>query len=150
MSDAKPLIVPLLPDDAEGLKGIALLCFPEKWTAADFLYFLNHDQRVAVGCRSADGKCLMAYFVGLLVQGDLDIISIATHPDFRGQGLGKRILESVLANSAVKRAFLEVRVSNQQAKKLYEASGFKLMGTRKKYYGGTEDALQLRWLRVKV
>ncbi len=137
---------PLIAADAAAVTEIARASFPEAWSEQDFLYFLTHDHRVAVGCVREGGK-LVAYFVGLLVQGDLDIISIATAPESRRQGISRRLLDEVLKAPAIERAFLEVRVSNSAAQGLYRAAGFLEMGIRKKYYGGKEDALQLRWVR---
>ncbi len=135
----------LTSEDAASVATIAAVSFPEKWSEKDFLYFLTHEHRVAVGID--DGSQLAAYFVGLLVQGDLDIISLATAPAVRRQGISRRLLDEVLADRRIERAFLEVRVSNSAAQGLYRAAGFKEMGIRKKYYGGVEDALQLRWTR---
>lgn len=139
-------LTPLSAADATALAAIAGLSFVEKWSEKEFLYFLTHEHRLAMGIRGDDGR-LLAYFVGLLVQGDLDVISVATLPEFRRKGLGRRLVEAALADLRVQRAFLEVRVSNTEAKRVYESVGFQVMGIRKKYYGGVEDAVQYRWRR---
>jgi ribosomal-protein-alanine N-acetyltransferase len=40
--------------------------------------------------------------------------------------------------------FLEVRVSNESAKKIYETYGFKDISIRKSYYADGEDAYVMR------
>ena len=144
-AEPKP-VSPLQFTDAAALCAIAGQSFPETWSEKDFRYFLTHPHRVALGVYS-DGGELLAYFVGILVQGDLDVVSLATLPAHRKKGMARLLLLAALADERVERAFLEVRISNGEAKQLYEAAGFKAMGIRKKYYGGVEDALQLRWTR---
>ena len=71
------------------------------------------------------------------------IINMAVHPEERGRGIGKKLMDSVLNERDV--FFLEVRVSNQIAQKLYGKYGFKIVGTRKSYYSDNgEDAYIMR------
>jgi ribosomal-protein-alanine N-acetyltransferase len=75
----------------------------------------------------------------------LHVATIATHPDFRRQGLGKKILVHALLaarDEGVIRAFLEVRERNEAAQNLYRILGFVEDGRRKEYYKDTmEDAI---------
>ena len=69
------------------------------------------------------------------------------HPDFRGLGLGKRLLAFILA-SAVRQgaayATLEVRGQNHLARNLYRKLDFRFVGIRKGYYQDNgEDAFLL-------
>lgn len=74
-----------------------------------------------------------------------DLLYVYTHPNFRRQNLARRLLEyafGILANkSQMEALFLEVRVSNIGAQKLYQSLGMSLVGTRKRYYANGEDAL---------
>jgi ribosomal-protein-alanine N-acetyltransferase len=72
------------------------------------------------------------------------IINMAVHPDYRGQEIGKRLMQHVLNDEDV--FFLEVRVSNDKAKSIYEKYGFKVIHTRKDYYADGEDAFVMRRL----
>ena len=58
------------------------------------------------------------------------------------------LLDAVLAEMAavgIRELFLEVRVSNRGARRLYEAYGFERIGLREGYYSRPrEDALVLR------
>ena len=69
---------------------------------------------------------------------EVHIINMAVHPDYQGKGIGKRLMQHVLNDEDV--FFLEVRVSNELAKKVYEKYGFKVINTRKGYYADGEDA----------
>ncbi|MDD5382883.1 MAG: ribosomal protein S18-alanine N-acetyltransferase [Candidatus Margulisbacteria bacterium] len=70
------------------------------------------------------------------------IINMAVDPGYRGQGIGNRLMQHVLNDEDV--FFLEVRVSNETAKKVYERYGFKVIDTRKGYYADGEDAYVMR------
>ena len=77
----------------------------------------------------------------------MHINNLAIHPDWRGRGLGRRLLARVLAAAygmGVRRATLEVRRSNLAAQRLYAAAGFRVVGVREGYYAQpVEDALVL-------
>ncbi len=74
------------------------------------------------------------------------VIAIAVHPDFRGRGIGKRLMETVLQEFkklGVKKVYLEVRVNNLPALRLYEKLGFKIVEYIPSYYRDGEDAFVL-------
>lgn len=71
------------------------------------------------------------------------LISIAVHPEFRGRGIGRRLMEECLArlrSKGVKRVRLEVRVSNRRAIELYRKLGFRVEDLLPNYYRDGEDA----------
>ena len=74
-----------------------------------------------------------------------DILTIATDPAFRGQGVARHLIAAMTARLREKGLgwlTLEVRPSNQAALGLYTALGFREVGRRKRYYRQpTEDAL---------
>ena len=76
------------------------------------------------------------------VLDEVHIINMAVHPDCRGKGIGKRLMQHVLNDEEV--FFLEVRASNETAKKIYEKYGFKVINIRKGYYADGEDAYVMR------
>jgi [ribosomal protein S18]-alanine N-acetyltransferase len=80
-----------------------------------------------------------------LVTTELHILAIATHPDYRGRGIARRLLEHVLTvarEAGCSLATLEVRRSNVPAITLYERAGFKTVHVRARYYqDDDEDAL---------
>jgi ribosomal-protein-alanine N-acetyltransferase len=73
------------------------------------------------------------------------IATIATHPEWRGRGVGKLILHNLMREAQRRRAAnvtLEVRASNTVAQNLYRKYGFEEVGLRKAYYqDNREDAL---------
>ena len=84
----------------------------------------------------------MAGYIILLDSIDVyEVIKIAVSPNYRGKGLGKKLLTSVLKDLD-KNLMLEVRVSNEPAINLYESLGFEKINIRKGYYGDTgEDGI---------
>ena len=62
--------------------------------------------------------------------------------------MGALLLDRILRSAAefgARTVFLEVRESNEEARKLYEARGFEVAGKRTKYYRKPdEDALIMR------
>ena len=89
----------------------------------------------------------VAGYAGLDHAGDTsDVMTIATLPRVRGRGLGRRLLEELVARSraaGAERLLLEVRADNTAARGLYDSAGFRLLQTRRGYYPGGVDALVL-------
>jgi ribosomal-protein-alanine N-acetyltransferase len=88
---------------------------------------------------------IVGYVLFWLLADEVDIHNIAVHPDFRRRGLGRLLLDQVVAaaraHDAV-RVTLDVRCSNTSAQRLYQTFGFVLQGLRKGYYSDNgEDAL---------
>lgn len=85
-------------------------------------------------------------FGGLWVMVDeAHITTFAVHPAWRRQGIGERLLVALLDVALAHRAreaTLEVRLSNEPARRLYEKYGFRPVGVRPRYYSDDgEDAL---------
>lgn len=88
-----------------------------------------------------------AVLIARVVAGEAELLNIVVSKDRRRQGLGQalvKVLVGAMKQALVKRIFLEVRVSNQAAIKLYESFGFREVGRRARYYQpDQEDALVL-------
>jgi ribosomal-protein-alanine N-acetyltransferase len=92
-------------------------------------------------------KQIGAYGVMSIAAGEAHLLNICVRQSFRGKGLGRAMLEHLIALARSHRAevmFLEVRPSNPPAIELYRKLGFAEVGTRRGYYpaqNGREDAL---------
>jgi [ribosomal protein S18]-alanine N-acetyltransferase len=65
------------------------------------------------------------------------ILNVTVHPDYRQQGIASLLICLMLRHlkdNACKAVYLEVRASNEAARKMYECAGFTVTGTRKNYY----------------
>jgi ribosomal-protein-alanine N-acetyltransferase len=87
-----------------------------------------------------------AAFWCVIDQGELGNVAVSS--DWRGYGLGARLVADVIERAArrgVREVFLEVRPTNLVARRLYERFGFVTVGRRRNYYQQpVEDALVLR------
>jgi ribosomal-protein-alanine N-acetyltransferase len=83
-----------------------------------------------------------------LVFDELHINNLAIRPELRARGLGRALLDRVLREGATlgaTRSTLEVRRSNESARRLYERAGFTLRGTRPRYYRNPEEDALILW-----
>ncbi len=83
-----------------------------------------------------------------VVFNELHVQNVAVHPQHRGRGLGRFLVEEALELGRAARclgAFLEVRESNTNARQLYVSMGFREVGKRKRYYSRPrQHAIQYR------
>jgi len=88
---------------------------------------------------------LAGYIVARIGAEELHINNVAVREGHRRRGLGRSLLDHVLAEArraGVTRAFLELRAGNSAALALYESCGFKVTSRRVRYYSDpVEDAL---------
>ena len=115
------------------------------WVVEERRAGLNQSQHVAEKTYGTVTHKIIAMIVGWLILDELHIATIATHPEFRMQGIGKKLLLHALKSArdeGVIRSFLEVRESNDAAIKMYKSFGFVEDGRRKEYYkDNNEDAV---------
>ncbi len=92
---------------------------------------------------------LVAYAIMSVDVGESHILNLCVSRDHQSRGLGKMLLTHLLEIAKERHAtmtFLEVRISNFAAIKLYLEHGFDEIGIRHNYYPakiGREDALIL-------
>lgn len=90
-------------------------------------------------------------FIGISMRQDsFHITNIATRPKYQSQGIGSFLIEVVIdlaEQTDRKRVTLEVRMSNEEAKRLYRNLGFQDVRIKKNYYhNNSEDALDMVYL----
>lgn len=117
----------------------------EAWSLASWWGELaGRPRREYLVAEDGDG---IAGYAGLDHAGDTsDVMTIATLPRVRGRGLGRCLLEELVARSraaGAERLLLEVRADNTAARGLYDSAGLRLLQTRRGYYPGGVDALVL-------
>jgi len=131
-------------DDLEQVVAIDQVSFSLPWPPRSFQFELTDNEASRCWVSDLDGR-VIAVLVGWFIVDELHIATIATHPEFRGQGIGRQLLLHVLGSAKEEgaiRAFLEVRESNLIALKMYRDFGFVEDGRRVKYYkDNCEDAI---------
>lgn len=86
----------------------------------------------------------VGYIIANLIGDETELLRIAVTDMYRGQGIGRTLLDFYLNDVAdeCNRCFLEVRASNQSARGLYEKYGYQEIALRKSYYSNpTEDGI---------
>ena len=87
----------------------------------------------------AEKDGLLAGYAGLLApgRGQADVLTIAVIKERWSEGIGGALLEGLLAEAGRRgctEVFLEVRVDNDRAQRLYRRYGFADAGLRRGYY----------------
>jgi ribosomal-protein-alanine N-acetyltransferase len=123
---------PLLPMERE-------LFGPSAWTAETFWSELAHPETrwyVVAALASAPERAIG--YAGLLAPGaEADVQTIAVAPAVQGRGVGRVLLNALIAEAARRSAtslLLEVRADNAPAVALYTARGFERIAVRRRYY----------------
>lgn len=86
---------------------------------------------------------LVGYAGGWIVDGQVQILKVATVPEMRRRGIARGLLARVASDArdlGAQGCSLEVRASNEGAQALYRTLGFEVLGVRPKYYSDREDA----------
>lgn len=91
-----------------------------------------------------DGEALVGYCGGWIVDGQVQILKIATDQAYRRRGIAAELIALVAADArdlGAAEMTLEVRASNAGAQTFYERMGLSSIGTRPHYYSDREDAV---------
>jgi ribosomal-protein-alanine N-acetyltransferase len=83
------------------------------------------------------GSNIIGFAISRIGADEAEILSIAVDSVHRGRGLSRNLLLTHLGHLAgrgVKTVFLEVEENNRPARRLYERSGFAVVGRRERYY----------------
>ena len=118
--------------------------FSLPWPERSFRFELAENPVSRCWVAESDGR-IMAMLVLWLIVDEAHIATIATHPDFRRQGMGEQLMIAALVsarNEGAARAFLEVRAGNAEALGMYKKYGFVVVAVRPRYYkDNSEDAI---------
>jgi len=133
--------------DLDGVLEVEAESFSNPWTREMYAWELRNRSVCHILVVRTD-ECRVAGFCAFwLVFDEIHINNLALRPRFRAQGIGTALLERVLVEArqlGARRATLEVRASNERARRLYERLGFYVAGVRRHYYTDpVEDALIL-------
>lgn len=141
-------IVPFAPQHVVAIAQLEQLCFADPWTEAGLQEELENTCARFLTAIDQTGR-VVGYIGSHTVLDEGYIANVAVSPDIRRQGIGKKLVYALLAQSTdLSFVTLEVRVSNEPAIRLYTDCGFQPVGTRKKFYSHpTEDALLMTWFR---
>ncbi|HEY0997925.1 MAG TPA: ribosomal protein S18-alanine N-acetyltransferase [Gemmatimonadaceae bacterium] len=140
-------LVPATRAQVDGIAAIEQCSFSDPWPTSAFIEALRNEHVWFVVATDGPKGAVVGYVVAWFVAGEGEIANVAVRPEWRGHGIGARLLDHTILEArerAVERLFLEVRESNLAAQGLYASRGFQQVGRRRGYYRRpNEDALVL-------
>lgn len=134
------------PEHIAQVAQLERMCFSSPWSERAIAGELNNS--LARWLVAVESDQVVGYIGSQAVMGEADVMNLAVLPEFRGKGIGRKLVETLIAELSavnVSSLTLEVRASNETALRLYTKLGFKQVGRRPCYYfAPREDALILR------
>ena len=131
-------------DDIPAVIELDQLSFSLPWPERSFRFELTENPASRCWVIELEGK-IVGMLVAWLLVDEAHIATIATHPDHRRQGIGRKLLAHALrymSKEGAVTSLLEVRESNTSAREMYRGFGYEDVGRRKGYYKDTgEDAI---------
>ncbi len=137
----------------QDLAGVAVLekeCFTDPWSEGMFLSSISDKNQYFLVAQ--DGQDIVGYSGMMMVLDEGQILNVAVNKAYRHQGIGRRLMEGLIAEGTEKGMVLftlEVRESNEPARGLYESLGFAAVGRRNDYYSDPVEAAVLMDLYIK-
>jgi ribosomal-protein-alanine N-acetyltransferase len=137
---------PMRQEDLAEVIDIECRSYPFPWTQTIFSDCLHAGYSCWVCTRAG---IIEGYGIISVAIGESHLLNLCVREESRSCGVGRKMLRHLISIARRHDAdilFLEVRVSNLPARKLYENEGFNELGTRRAYYPldeGREDALIL-------
>lgn len=130
--------------DLPAVQEIDRVSFSLPWPERSFRFEVTSNPASRCWVAELDGRVVAMLVIWMIVD-EAHIATIATHPGFRRQGVGDRLLKHALqvaVEEGAVRAFLEVRAGNEAAQAMYRRLGFVEDGRRPRYYRDNgEDAV---------
>ena len=140
------IIVSMTADHVAQVAALEKLCFADPWSEKSVASELTNP--LALWLVALEGEQVVGYIGSQTVLDESDMMNVAVHPDFRRRGIAEALVMALwnrLKDKGSCKLTLEVRLSNEPAKTLYEKLGFVQVGCRRNYYRNPkEDALILQ------
>ena len=143
----EPVLQVMTRDDLDAVTELEARVQAFPWTRGNFEDALESSYPA---CVLRHGAKLAGFCVLMPAPDVAHLLVIAVAGDLQRHGLGRRLVDWCRAQtvkSGAEGIVLEVRPSNENARRFYERLGFRQIGVRKGYYPaakGREDALVLR------
>jgi ribosomal-protein-alanine N-acetyltransferase len=136
---------PMTEAGLDAVVAVEARAYDHPWTRGNFADSLRSGYQAQM--LTADGE-LLGYFVAMQGVDEVHLLNLTVTPEHQGAGWGRVMLDALALWARGRGAqwlWLEVRVSNQRALRIYEQHGYRRVGERKGYYpavgGQREDAV---------
>jgi len=140
------MIRPMTEEDLLQVETIEQESFSLPWSFDAFKSTLDREDTLYLV--AAEGDTIVGY-CGMYISFDEgEVPNVAVKKESRGCGIGKRMMNELLTQArarGVVSVFLEVRKSNEAAKRLYEKLGFEAAGIRKNFYEFPKEDAVIMW-----
>lgn len=120
----------------------------DAWFTADYLSKVFNRNPKTCYVLEDKGKIIGAHFVADEFNGRAWSWFIATHPKYRGRGLGKKLIMEVakkLSKEGFYKLYSDAELTNTQAINFHLKIGFKIDGIFSDWYGAGHHALILSY-----
>ena len=132
--------------DAAGVELVEKASFAVPWSRQSFWEEAANDQ--AYYLLALDGEKIIGYAGTWLVFDEAHITNVAIAPEYRGKGVGTRMMQEIIRivkEKGITSMTLEVRPSNTAALALYHKFGFSSVGRRPHYYQDIGEDAEIMW-----
>jgi ribosomal-protein-alanine N-acetyltransferase len=140
-------------EDLDQVVAIDEASFVLSWPRRSFHFEVSDNPASRSWVAEMDGQ-VVGMLVAWMIVDEIHIATLATHHDFRRQGIGEKLLLHTLKSAKEEGAvtsFLEVREGNVFARGMYNKLGFVEVGRRRHYYKDNgEDAILMSLDRIDV
>jgi ribosomal-protein-alanine N-acetyltransferase len=140
-------------EDIDQVLAIDEASFSMPWPARSFHFEVTNNPASRSWVAEDEGQ-VVGMVVAWMIVDEIHIATIATHNDFRRQGIGEKLLIHTLKSAKEEGAltsFLEVRESNRFARQMYNKFGYVEVGRRRHYYkDNNEDAILMSLDSINV
>lgn len=140
-------------EDVPAVAALDQISFSLPWPERSFHFEVTGNPASRCWVAEADGR-VAGMIVAWLFVDEVHIATLATHPDFRRQGIAQELLTHTLRythDEGAVTSFLEVRESNLAAQEMYRKFGYESTGRRKRYYkDNDEDAILMTLSKIEV
>jgi [ribosomal protein S18]-alanine N-acetyltransferase len=140
-------------DDIPAVVDLDHKSFSLPWPERSFRFELTDNPASRCWVAELDGNVVGMIVVWLIID-EAHVATVATHPEYRRQGIGRRLLAHALREimrDGAQSSFLEVRASNLAAQEMYRKFGYEITGRRSRYYrDNDEDALLMNLESLNV
>ncbi|MDR7867532.1 MAG: ribosomal protein S18-alanine N-acetyltransferase [Sporomusaceae bacterium] len=121
--------------------------FVTPWSRTAFVAEIEDNDLACYLVAEAEGQ-VVGYAGMWVILDEAHVTNVALLPAFRGRGLGSRLMGALcmIAKAlGAARMTLEVRPSNNAARRLYSKLGFEARGVRPGYYTDTKEDAVIMW-----
>lgn len=139
---------PMTGRDIEAVALLDQICFSESWP--EDMIRSGLDSRLDTYFVYEDHGRLLGYSVIRVLADEGEIQRIAVEPRFRRLGIARKLMDTMVTFSrmrGVRAITLEVRESNEGARKLYDSYGFVQEAVRGGYYHNPAEDAVIMWNR---